>query len=467
MKRQSRRLLSRTQKKALFKKFPRPANASSIIIPGYDFGDVTDTAKQKNYHDFFHSNARVKAIFGGNKSGKTHVNVFRQLGILRNNPGCMTWAATNTSDMIGQTLWPKFKELTSPEERPEKNIAWSNKKKGIPSLVKWSNGAVTWFKTYEQGWETFQSADVHDILLDEECEKKIFQECLPRLMKYNAQLGLSMTPLKGKTWPYSEIDQANRPGKVESWRVSLFQNPFIPQEYKDELVSIYGVDEIDRRVYGMFTILEGAILKEFDDQVHICHDFPAIPSDWRRIRSFDLGARAPFVCGWYALSPDGILYKYDEYYSTTQGTDIETHVLHIRQREAEHLSQGIISHPERGDWFECSISDHELQTRIELDKYGIPTMPAIKKKQLSWEIANRLLKQRPAIIRIAPRCKETARELPMYHYKAVREGAELKEVEDKVDDHTVDEFLYAVMHFFGGEEIDYENIEIIRADEIV
>ena len=43
----------------------------------------------------------------------------------------------------------------------------------------------------------------------------------------------------------------------------------------------------------------------------------------------------------------------------------------------------------------------------------------------------------------------TIQEIQNYHYKKVREGNEIKEVEAKVDDHTVDEFLYAIMYFCG------------------
>jgi phage terminase large subunit len=303
----------------------------------------------------------------------------------------------------------------------------------------------------------FQSASVDDILLSEEPEDhQIIIECIALTGDSGGQVCLDMTPLSGFTWPYYHIDQANEPGVIESWRVSLFENPFVSEDYKQTLVKLYGKDEIARRIYGLFTILEGAILKEFDESVHVLQDFPSIPSDWRRIRSIDLGARNPFVCGWYAFSPDGILYKYDEYYNENKGrnTDCETHTKNIKRQEHEQNETGKIKCRqfayENTRRIEASLCDWELQTRIELEKYGILTIPALKDKQRSWEITNRLLKQRPPVIQIAPWCKNTIREIQGYHYKKVKEGNEVKEVEAKIDDHTVDEFLYAIMYFCGG-----------------
>lgn len=427
--------------------------AGRVIIPEHSYGG---NEKWKNFVD---SPAALKALFGGNRSGKTHQNVYRQVQKLRARPGLIAWAAINTSDMLGETLWPKYKEFLHPSEYYEP--AWANKRKGIPSFVQLRNGSQLWFKTYAQGRQVFQSASVDDILLSEEPEDpQIIIESIARTGDRGGQVCLDMTPLFGKTWPYFHIDQANKPGVVESWRCSLFENPFVEEAYKQTLLSLYGADEIDRRIYGLFTILEGAILKEWDDTVHVLHDFPVMPSTWPHIRSIDLGARNPFVCGWYALAPDGILYKYDEYYNPNKerNTTIETHADNIRAREEQHIADGRVILREGRYYITTTICDWELQTRIELEKHGIVTEPATKQKKLSWELANRILKQRPASFQVAPWCINTLREIPNYHYKRVRVGAEIREEESKVDDHTVDETLYAMMHFFGAENWDPNGI---------
>jgi hypothetical protein len=39
-----------------------------------------------------------------------------------------------------------------------------------------------------------------------------------------------------------------------------------------------------------------------------------IPADWPRYFGFDHGYSKPFSCGWFAMGPDGCLYRYREWY---------------------------------------------------------------------------------------------------------------------------------------------------------
>lgn len=54
-------------------------------------------------------------------------------------------------------------------------------------------------KTYEQGRESFQAAEVDVIWLDEECPENIYGECLIRTMTTQGLVMLTFTPLKGLT----------------------------------------------------------------------------------------------------------------------------------------------------------------------------------------------------------------------------------------------------------------------------
>jgi hypothetical protein len=69
------------------------------------------------------------------------------------------------------------------------------------------------------------------------------------------------------------------------------------------------------RLYeGRWVSAEGTVY-EFDASVHLIDPF-SIPADWRRIRSIDFGYTNPFVCGWWAIDPDGRMYLYREIYRT-------------------------------------------------------------------------------------------------------------------------------------------------------
>ena len=78
-------------------------------------------------------------------------------------------------------------------------------------------------------------------------------------------------------------------------------------------------------LHGDWDIFEGQFFEEFADVperyedrtfTHVIEPFDP-PHDWVRYRSFDFGYAKPFSCGWWAISPDGILYRILELYGCT------------------------------------------------------------------------------------------------------------------------------------------------------
>lgn len=71
-----------------------------------------------------------------------------------------------------------------------------------------TNGVVDgvsqlWFKSYEQGWETFQGTSIDQIWLDEEPEDlKIYSECVTRVLDVSGGVFVTFTPLHGETELY-------------------------------------------------------------------------------------------------------------------------------------------------------------------------------------------------------------------------------------------------------------------------
>ncbi len=204
-------------------------------------------------------------------------------------------------------------------------------------------------------------------------------------------------------------------------------------------------DEVQRRFYGAFTTLEGAVFKEWREDRSVLSDFPILPASWRRAAAIDLGYDHPFVCLWGALSPDNELYVYDEY--TARETHISVHASHIKSREADFSRFSDLGH-NRG--LEARVSDHERQTRAELDFHGILTEPGDKaNKEQNIMIANRIMMNNQLFV--SPRCYSLINQLGTCHYKMTLTG---KEEVVKVDDDAVDAFLYLCAYFYGGENWD-------------
>ena len=108
---------------------------------------------------------------------------------------------------------------------------------------------------------------------------------------------------------------------------------------------------------------------------------------------------------------------------------------------------------------EANIADHDKQDRAEIEKpslgaAAIYTIPAVKDVDLGIQAVNRFLKvdeRGKSRIYISPRCPVAQSESESYHYKQVKEGNEIKEVVDKINDEAPDCLRYGVMYFDEGE----------------
>ncbi len=107
---------------------------------------------------------------------------------------------------------------------------------------------------------------------------------------------------------------------------------------------------------------EGIVYDEFDTTVHVVDPFE-IPPDWPRRRAIDFGYNNPFVCQWWARSPDDELFLYREIYEP--------------ERLVSELGPQIKKLSE-GEKYVGTVADHDAENRAELDKQGVPTVPAIK-----------------------------------------------------------------------------------------
>ena len=99
------------------------------------------------------------------------------------------------------------------------------------------------------------------------------------------------------------------------------ENPHITDDYIFELEQKPQALR-DALLTGSWQSFEGMVFSEWADVpshymdrkwTHVIEPFD-IPSDWPRYFGFDHGYSKPFSCGWYAMAPDGCLYRYKEWY---------------------------------------------------------------------------------------------------------------------------------------------------------
>lgn len=427
------------------KKCSNPLPRISSYIPPFQIPHYEPVNEKAAY--FHLSQHKIRILLGGNQSGKSKTTTAEVIVICRNNHGTIAWACSGSFKMIGEALYPHYRDLLAHEEIDA--VIWLNFGQRIPAIIRLKNGSEIHFKSYDQGVYKFQSARVNIIQLDEQPSFDIYQECLARTAATGGRIVFSMTPLAGSS--YVETLLWNKRGVspyIWGERMSYLENRFIDNETKQMLLSLYSQDEIARRVYGEFQRLQGSVFKEFDPQIHVIDAFD-IPVAWRKIRTIDLGYNHAFVCLWIAQGDDDTLYIYNEHYQREML--VRDHAEIIRRKDYEWIGaySGRLTND---DIIEATVCDHEAQTRAELDAAGIGTIPADKQdKALNIQRLNRRLKLRgngKSGLYIFRHCTNTIREWQSWVYGKNEEPV-------KIDDHTCDAGLYGNAYFEPHEDGEF------------
>lgn len=198
---------------------------------------------------------------------------------------------------------------------------------------------------------------------------------------------------------------------------------------------------------GRWVQAEGVIYDEWDAQVHLVDRFE-IPKDWRRFRAVDFGFTNAFVCQWWAVDPDGRMYRYRELYRTKRL--VEDHAKRIKELSAAEV-------------IEATVADHDAEDRATLARHGVPTQPAKKAvKEGIQAVSERLRKAgdgrprifflRDSLVEVDPELAEaekpqcTEQEIDGYVWAPAQDGKAAKEEPVKLDDHGMDAMRYAAMY---------------------
>jgi phage terminase large subunit-like protein len=199
------------------------------ILTFFDSEEIRNKYPKQMQHFGYGKEYTERALFGGNRTGKTHAGVFEDTlhltGLypewwegLRFDHPTNGWAATDTAKNTREILQEKFcGQPGNPTALgtgfiPGDLILRTTTKHGIADAYESvfvrhvpSGGVSTLqFKSYDQGRESYQGTKQDWIHLDEEPSIDIYVECLLRLMSTvigepSGILTLTMTPLNGIT----------------------------------------------------------------------------------------------------------------------------------------------------------------------------------------------------------------------------------------------------------------------------
>jgi phage terminase large subunit len=256
----------------------------------------------------------------------------------------------------------------------------------------------------------------------------------PRLSTTRGYAILPTTPDAGALWLHELYTKGlEGSGTIASYSWDVTGNPIYPIEEFEEKKAFYGENHpvFQEQYLGKWTFYSGVVYgNDFDIHRNMV-DVPAggIPPEWRRIRAIDFGYRDPFVCLWFAVTPDGGLILYREYYQPGRAM-------------ADHAKT--ILELSRGEQILYTVADSsEPQSISDLRRLGVPALSANRDRRAGRMLVGDYLRSGRLQFGRGV-CPNTMRELSFYRWDKDKDKEGAKEA-TVGDDHAMDAMRYALM----------------------
>ena len=278
------------------------------------------------------------------------------------------------------------------------------------------------------------------VWFDEEPPKDIYDECRMRVFDRCGDIFGTMTPLKGLTWVYDEIElNCNDDPEVWCEYMEWKDNPYLDKNEVKAMETVIPKSEQLSRRFGKFSSGEGLVYPEFDQNVHLIKPFD-VPKEWYANISIDPGLANPTSCHFYAVDYDGVIYVIDEHFEA--GQNVDYHV-----RKIFEIADRLGWHKDAKGRLHALIDSAANQRTLAAEKSvselfcekGILVNTDVNKDLYSGiQRIKSLFEQRPPRIYIFSNCVNLIREIKSYWWG---KGDRPK----KTDDHALDELRYFVM----------------------
>lgn len=324
-------------------------------IDGYFTDDgITGRENYRKHVHFFNAGRdyRERAIFGGNRSGKSVAGGYElTLHLTGEYPDW--WAgkrfgrpiqalacgkeAKITRDTVQQVMLGKQGEFGTgliPGENLDRDKCTASRAAsglfdGVPVKHKSGGWSMLRLRSYDQGRTAFEGVERDAIWEDEEAPQDIHSENLMRTMTTGGIVFNTFTPLKGETPLVQDLLQRAKEGTVFTTNVWWDDVGHITKEMIDDMKSRYPNHELRARRFGEPQLGTGAIFTDDPDSYTIRAS--EMPDYWPRIFGLDFGWVHPTAALWAALDREtDILYIYSEHRRSK--AEIPVHVGAIKSR---------------------------------------------------------------------------------------------------------------------------------------
>lgn len=248
------------------------------------------------------------------------------------------------------------------------------------------------------------------------------------------------------------VDEMTVGGKViRSTRVfipaKLSDNPYLADSGYREMLLRLPEKEKKKLLYGRWDVMEGQYFTAWDETRHVVQPF-LIPSHWPRWRSLDWGSAKPYSVGWYAINPQGVIYKYRELYGDGGEANVGTRetpqqvAKRILELDAAEREQGVVFRSNPADPSIWNNDGREETISSLFTQGGVDWMKAkggAGSRVNGWQVLNQRLVD--GTFKVFSTCKHFIRTFPLLMHD--KNNAE--DVDSEGEDHAADETRYSIV----------------------
>lgn len=212
---------------------------------------------------------------------------------------------------------------------------------------------------------------------------------------------------------------------------------------------------------GRWDVFEGQVFEEFTDNprhyqdrrwTHVIEPFDLSRREyknWTYYRSYDYGYARPFSCGWWAVDPDGTLYRFMELYGCTgvpnQGVrwDVERQFKEIAEIERTHpylKGKQVFGIADPSIW-RSDVGESIAECAM---RHGVFFTPGDNHRIPGWmQCHSRLTFDENGVpgMYVFSTCRHFIRTVPALTYSTVN----VEDVDSDLEDHVADEWRYLCM----------------------
>ena len=305
---------------------------------------------------FFSKRYRTVTIIGGNQSGKTvcmgtmcmarHLRDFAKKDEIY---WCIAPNQEKSIDKQQRTIWESLPRMLLGDQTWDPKTGFGSVR---PMVVvdPGENGRkiLVRFKTASQ-WDSdprsFESDIISGVWIDESIQEALYDALLPRLVARGGFANVSAIP--DVPWMFDRFQNAKPDSKVRFIPLAIMDNAGnLPQGSIDLMKGQMSAEEAEMRIFGKFRFVSGVVYREFIKEYapdgHLQKPF-VIPKDWPRFRTLDWGNDSPTACLWAAVSPNGTLYIYREYYRRNLPVNVHAaNILEMSRGEEYRPKSGMV-----------------------------------------------------------------------------------------------------------------------------